>query len=89
MNPQAKKLFEKLVKLGIKPNSIISIDGLTSFNFFRDDDILSIGINKEAVEGNMDTAIIIWKGETRGPLQPTNSQYVIDNLETIYNSFSS
>ena len=86
MNKQAQKLLDKINLLGIE--YVIVTDGdLTMFGMGAEkSNAFSIGISGNPREGIKDAAIIEAKNGVIGETQEFDSQYVIDNFESIYNA---
>lgn len=82
---QQTKLVNKLISLGIQ---YIEEDDQTlmliAIPITGGGDCLAIGMDSNPRPGIKDTAVIIGFGD----IQQADSQYVIDNLETIYNTLT-
>lgn len=83
---QSQKLTNKMKSLGIKYLKE-TMGSLTLFGMGEErTNALSIGIDSNPREGIKDAAIVFCKDGDIQPVEQIDSQYVIDNFETIYNA---
>jgi len=88
LSEQQVRLLNKALALGII-DKIQYSDGLLLIGCEIDkDNVIAFGLDSNPRRGIKDTAVVTTKNRVEKPLQEADSQYVIDNLETIYNTMT-